>query len=364
MSLPESDMGLPGSDQANPDPYEDLVAECLDEYLARIEAGETVVEMSRLEASAPPQVQERIRRAKEGVGLIESLALQSRPAGDANRMPARRRRAAGKISRKKRISRFQILEELGVGGFGIVYRAWDPRTDRVVALKIPRIETLASTELQQRFEQEARAAAKLDHPNIVSVLEAGTAGMLPYIASTYYPGITLAAWLRDHREPIEPRFVAAFIRMLAAALAHAHDRGVLHRDIKPSNILLVAMGGKPVGEIALNEATPKLMDFGLAKLADAGRDMTTSGALLGTIRYMPPEQAAGRTKQIGPAADVYSLGTVLYELLAGEPPLHGRFGCRSAPQDCTGRSVANGLHAFEDPRRLGNDLPDVPGKGT
>ncbi len=228
------------------------------------------------------------------------------------------RRLADQRRGQKRVGRFEVFEELGTGGFGIVYRAWDPRTERDVALKIPRIEVLASTELQTRFEQEARAAAKLDHPNIISVLEAGSDGILPYIAAAYYPGVTLAAWLRDHPAAVDSRVIAEFVQKLAMALAHAHDRGVLHRDIKPNNILLVPATETSTADLALAEATPKLMDFGLAKLASDGQDMTRTGALLGTLRYMPPEQAEGRVREIGPASEVYGLGAVFYELLSGQ----------------------------------------------
>lgn len=222
------------------------------------------------------------------------------------------------------VGRFQLLELLGAGGFGIVYRAWDPITQRDVALKIPRIEALASTELQQRFEQEARAAAKLDHPNIVSVYEAGRERSLPYIVSQYHQGVTLSHWLKGPagRARIAPRDAAEAIAALADAVAHAHQRGVLHRDIKPSNILLVHRPSASNSGDALRDSMPMLMDFGLAKLSSTADDMTRTGALLGTLHYMSPEQAAGRTKQIGPASDVYSLGAVLYELLAGQPPFH------------------------------------------
>ncbi len=210
-----------------------------------------------------------------------------------------------------------------MGGFGIVYRAWDPRVDREVALKVPRPELLGSAEAQARFEQEARAVAKLDHPHIVPVLEAGMAGVTPYIASAFYRGTNLAAWLGEQRQGGPVRAAARLVRDLADAVAHAHARGVLHRDIKPSNVLLVQTSGAgPADELA--EMTPKLMDFGLAKLADGTRDMTQSGALLGTIRYMAPEQAAGRLGEIGAATDVYSLGAVLYELLAGVTPFGGQ----------------------------------------
>lgn len=302
------------------DPYEDLVAQCLEEYWDRIEAGETVIEPSALESAAPANVQERIRRAKKCIGVLAMLPPLSGQASHSSENLSGNPRLARPHGREKAIGRFRILEELGMGGFGIVYRAWDPRTDREVALKIPRLETLASVELEQRFAQEARAAAKLDHPNIVTVLEAGSVGMLPYIATTYHSGITLATWLRENHKPIAAKTAAAFARQLALGMAHAHERKVLHRDIKPSNILLVPPAGQDAATLDLGSVTPKLMDFGLAKLSDSVRDMTQTGAMLGTVRYMSPEQAAGRAQQLGPASDVYGLGAVLYELLAGEPP--------------------------------------------
>lgn len=228
---------------------------------------------------------------------------------------------AGELPLQK-VGRFQLLEQLGCGAFGIVYLGWDPATDREVAVKIPRFETLSSAELRRRFEQEARAAAKLDHPNIVPVLEANSEGSIPYIASQYCPGVSLSKWLEQHPGMTPPSDAAELVYALADGMAHAHRRGVLHRDIKPSNVLLVA---KPsaANVSQLCSFVPKLTDFGLAKLVGAERDFTRTGAMLGTLHYMPPEQATGRTDEIGPAADVYSLGALLYQLLTGKTPFTG-----------------------------------------
>jgi len=223
-----------------------------------------------------------------------------------------------------RVGQFEIVETLGVGGFGIVYRAWDPITQREVALKVPRPEALASPELQRRFEHEARAAAKLDHPYIVPVLEAGIDGHVPYIAAVYYRAITLAAWLKEQTRPIPPRGAAELVARLADALNHAHVRGVLHRDMKPSNVLLIpiepATSATMLARLPLSDYVPKITDFGLAKLAEGVGDHTCTGMVLGTLLYMSPEQAEGCVREISEQSDVYALGAVLYELLTRRPP--------------------------------------------
>ena len=137
-----------------------------------------------------------------------------------------------------RLGRFEIRDTLGQGGFGIVYLAHDPTLGRQVALKVPRPEVLMNPEVRRRFLREARAAAGLDHPNIVPVHEAGEAGPLCYIASAYCPGPTLSAWLRAQAEPVRPDSAARLVASLCDAVQHAHDRGILHRDIKPSNVIL------------------------------------------------------------------------------------------------------------------------------
>jgi tRNA A-37 threonylcarbamoyl transferase component Bud32 len=237
-----------------------------------------------------------------------------------------------------RVGRFEVRECLGEGAFGTVYRAYDPRLDREVALKLPRAGTLDTPTRVKRFLREAKAAARLTHPHVVPVYDAGQADGRYYIASAYVAGSTLAAALDDG--PFEPRRAAAIVRDLAGALAYAHGEGVVHRDVKPANVLLDADG------------RPHLADFGLAYSGDGTDRLTQEGALLGTPAYMSPEQAAGRGEPL-PASDQYSLGVVLYELLCGRTPFQGPavvLLCRAVrdapePPSCVNPAVPTQLEA-------------------
>ncbi|MGL4423984.1 MAG: serine/threonine-protein kinase, partial [Gemmataceae bacterium] len=213
---------------------------------------------------------------------------------------------------------YRLTAELGRGGMGVVYKAEQQSLHRTVALKMVREAHLASAAERARFQVEAEAAARLAHPNIVPVYEVGMLEGQAYFSMECVDGPTLAEYLLKAGLP-PPREGAALVAQVARAVQHAHENGILHRDLKPSNILLqsttddgssLGLGPRPM---------PKVTDFGLAKRIDGPESLTRTGDIVGTPSYMAPEQATGR-KELTPAADVYSLGSILYEVLTGRPP--------------------------------------------
>jgi eukaryotic-like serine/threonine-protein kinase len=207
------------------------------------------------------------------------------------------------------IPNYDVLELLGHGGMGVVYKAWHQQLKRPVALKMMRAGVHATREAALRFRFEAEAVARLAHSHIVQIHEIGEHEGLPFLALEFVEGQTLADVAQTR--PFAPRRAAELVETLARAIGHAHQRGVVHRDLKPANVLLTADG------------VPKITDFGLAKRLDEERSQTRDGAILGTPSYMSPEQAAGHVQEIGPATDVHALGVILYELLTGTPPFDG-----------------------------------------
>ena len=207
------------------------------------------------------------------------------------------------------IAGYEILGELGRGGMGVVYRARQVRLNRPCVLKMILAGAHAGAEAAARFLAEAEAVARLQHPNIVQIHHIGEADGLPFFELEYVDGGSLDRRLDG--TPWPARRAAELIEPLARGVAEAHRQGIVHRDLKPGNVLLAADG------------TPKITDFGLAKSLAADSGLTRTDSIMGSPGYMAPEQAEGKTKQVGPLADVYALGAILYELLTGGPPFRG-----------------------------------------
>jgi serine/threonine protein kinase len=220
------------------------------------------------------------------------------------------------------IGRFELLEQLGAGAMGEVWKAWDPRLQRPVAVKLPRAQALCDADLR-RFLREGRAAAQLRHPQLASVHEVCREGDTAYIVADYVEGQNLRRHLQASKLSVnEPAKDSAKRRLkyavmaelcaeVAEALHHAHEQGIVHRDLKPANIIIDGAG------------RPHVIDFGLAKWSNDDRDLTLQGELLGTPAYMSPEQAGGDAASLDRRTDVYSLGVILYEMLTGECPFSG-----------------------------------------
>jgi WD40 repeat protein len=277
----------------------------------------------RLQAGQPARAEQYLERfpalCRESAAAVEVIAteFQQRGSREANLAPeeywqrfpkfaaelAERIQTGGPV-----VPGYQILGVLARGGMGVVYRAQHLSLKRLVALKMILAGAHAGEEDLARFRQEAEAVARLQHPHIVQIHDVGELNRLPYFAMEFVEGGSLDKKLQATAQPAQA--AAEMVETLAQAVHYAHQRGVVHRDLKPANVLLTADG------------QPKITDFGLAKRLDVELGQTRTGAIVGTASYMAPEQASGKSKNVGPAADVYALGAVLYEMLTGRPPFN------------------------------------------
>jgi serine/threonine-protein kinase len=260
-------------------------------------------------------------------------------------MPAQEQDRRDETILGARIGQYRVVEEIGRGGMGVVYRVVHEEIGRVAAVKILSGARAASPAAARRFVNEARAVSRVDHPGVAKIFDFGeTDGGVPYILMELLQGELLRARLdrlRAQGQALAPVAAARFARQIAAALAAAHALGIVHRDLKPENVMVVADDEAPGGERI------KLLDFGIARFLAEEAGHTAPGAVVGTALYMAPEQCAG-TSEIDGRADVYALGIVLYEMLAGAPPFRGDF------------ATLLRRHLVEEPRPLALACPGLP----
>jgi predicted Ser/Thr protein kinase len=282
----------------NASPDDPDVLNVLDDYLAQLQAGDA------------PDREEVLRERPDLASALNVLALLETMAPPRAGGPAdgggevlAARSALGELPCP--FGQYELLSEIGRGGMGVVYMARQIGLDRIVAIKMILASHLASPEHVRRFHAEAKAAARVQHPNIVHIHDVGQIHGQHYFAMEYIDGQSLAARIA---QPIDLDTAVRVVAAVARAVDHLHQQGIIHRDLKPPNILLDSQG------------LPHVTDFGLAKVFAPDSEITATGVIAGSPPYMAPEQAAGRSGEVGPATDVYSLGAILYELLTGRPP--------------------------------------------
>jgi tetratricopeptide (TPR) repeat protein len=275
-----------------------------------------------------PKVRERLKLLRRVEAEIDVIFPAAQPYRHIARLP--------RIDVDfPRIPGYEILEVLGHGGMGVVYKALHQKLNRVVALKMLLAGVYSSNHQRKRFIREAEAIAQLKHSNLVQVYDIGDVGHCPYFTMEFIPAGSLAKKLAGAPQP--PRFASQIVATLASAIHAVHEGGVIHRDLKPSNVLLCADG------------SPKIADFGLARYVESGPDMTRSDARVGTPCYMSPEQVTHRPGAVGPLADLYALGAILYEMLTGRPPFRGETAADTERQILTDEPIP--------PSRLNSKVP-------
>lgn len=336
--------------------FSELLAQ-FDEALATASDSSSITTQPFISNLADVELQRRFDRVHNCLQLLE----QDRRRQTANAIKDKSTLQQAAVPHE--IGRFRVIRRLGSGGFGVVFLAKDPVLRRQVAIKMPLASMFQSQELHDRFLRECRAAAMLNHPGIVRVLESGDIQGIPYQVAEFVDGERLSDLLKRQRPTVEHS--ARIVRNLADAVQHAHEHGVLHRDIKPDNILLQSALGSAdsdhletldelAGETRLRSvpalkknagthfirsglrqtdiqpnAVPRITDFGLARLADDNSGLSHSGMLVGTPKYMSPEQLHGKIRLQGPPTDIFALGVVLHELLTGSVPFADAEGLQS-----------------------------------
>ncbi len=291
----------PRSPQSDGQPSEHITS-LINEYFERRQAGEDLT--PERFAGQHPELADELQPYLEGLALVdEARTLASDVMAAA---------AAAGVEELPEIPGYEVIEEVGRGGMGVIYKALQQSTKRIVALKVMLAGTLASTLAQRRFEREVELAARLQHPNIVRVLEGGEAGGQPYYAMDYVAGVRLDRYL-SAAQPDVRATLNLFVR-ICEAVDDAHGHGVVHRDLKPANVLID------------DDGSPHILDFGLAKATDQptaaeASSISHPGQLMGTLSYLSPEQAAGIPDSIDARTDVYALAVMLFEALTGALPL-------------------------------------------
>jgi len=291
---------MSGADEQRNDPR---FEEALVEYLRRIDQGEQVDQAQFIAEHA--EFADELREYFATADRIERIAASPEETLDSDKPPTV---SSPPLDVVRYFGDYELLEEIGRGGMGVVYRARQVSLNRIVAVKMILAGQLANDDDVKRFQTEAEAAANLTHPGIVPIFEVGLHERQHYFSMGFIDGESLARKVAEG--PLPPREAAQIIEQVARAVAYAHEHGVIHRDLKPGNVLVDRDG------------RPHIADFGLAKRIEDDSTLTKTGQIVGTPSYMSPEQASGNLDEIGPATDVYSLGAILYASLVGRPPFH------------------------------------------
>jgi serine/threonine protein kinase/tetratricopeptide (TPR) repeat protein len=337
---PRSDSGVQAAADGGPQPTIELTVDASDpgatvyqEPARSVDEGtntrplsDLASEPTRVGTRLPPGTCELVPGAESSLGMAISSVLMP-PVRESGKGPFK----VPDTLENAIVPGYEILAELGRGGMGVVYKARDRRLQRLVALKMVLAGAHVGAVGLARFRAEAEAVAKLTHVNIVQIYETGEYEGRPFFSLEFVEGGSLEQKLTGN--PTNPKAAAQLIETLARAMQVAHERGIIHRDLKPANILLAKLSnqtsivrsrGSDSQSLPADHwsrtTIPKIADFGLAKHVDDDSSQTKSGTILGTPSYMAPEQAEGRNREVGPAVDIYALGTILYELLVGRPP--------------------------------------------